>query len=74
MLHLPGVFAKELMKNRKAFKGYNEFSLVGSVLLYKYFVTITFFVGKYMKCQLMFGHKIMIGTVDSYTTLWHILH
>ena len=47
-------------------------SLARSVLFYKYFVMIPFFVWKFMKCQLFFGHKIMIGTVDSYTTLWHI--
>ena len=35
-------------------------SLAGSVLFYKYFVTIPFFVGKYMKCQLLFGHKLWL--------------
>ena len=59
---------KELMKNWKAFEGYNQCQpcWVSAVI---YFVTIPFFVRKYIKCQ----HKTMIGTVDSYITLWNIL-
>ena len=35
-------------------------SLAGSVLLYKYFVMIPFFVWKYMKCQLFFIIKLWL--------------
>ena len=40
------------LKTGKHLKVTTIVSLDGSVLLYKYFVTIRFFVGKYMKCQL----------------------
>ena len=35
---------------------------------------ITFLAGKYLKCQLSFAHKVMIGTVDRSTTIQHNLH
>ena len=34
---------------------------------------IFFFGGGIYEMLTFFGHKVMIGTVYSYTTLWHIL-
>ena len=51
---------KNWWKTRNHLKVTTSVSLAGSVLLYKYVVTILFFNGKYMKCQLFLVIKLWL--------------